>query len=69
MKAKEPTAAYYTPSMVHALQRSIANRISHENKRNLPTSILTGKTMPAWNMSELTSTRMNLYWVKKVKFE
>ena len=30
MKAKEPTAAYYTPSMVHALQRSIANRISHE---------------------------------------
>ena len=30
MNAEEPTAAYYTPSMVHALQRSIANRISHE---------------------------------------
>lgn len=30
MKAKEPTAAYYTPSMVYALQRSIANRISRE---------------------------------------
>ena len=30
MNAEEPTAAYYTPSMVHALQRSIANRITHE---------------------------------------
>ena len=30
MKTKEPAVTYYTPSMVHALQRSIANRISHE---------------------------------------
>ena len=30
MKAKEPAATYYTPSMVNALQRSIVNRIAHE---------------------------------------
>ena len=30
MKAKEPVATYYTPSMVNALQRSIVNRVSHE---------------------------------------
>lgn len=30
MKAKEPAATYYTPSMVNALQRSIVNRVSHE---------------------------------------
>ncbi len=30
MKAKEPVAIYYTPSMVNALRRSIVNRVSHE---------------------------------------
>ncbi len=30
MKVEEPTAAYYTPSMVNALRRSIVNRVSHE---------------------------------------
>lgn len=30
MKAKEPAATYYTPSMVNALRRSIVNRISYE---------------------------------------
>ena len=30
MKAKEPVATYYTPSMVNALRRSIVNRVSHE---------------------------------------
>ena len=30
MKAKEPIATYYTPSMVNALQRSIVNRVSQE---------------------------------------
>ena len=33
MKAKEPTATYYTPSMVDALQRSILNRVSQERNR------------------------------------
>ena len=39
MKAKEPTATYYTPSMVDALQRSILNRVSQERNPQVLTAI------------------------------
>ena len=39
MKAKEPIATYYTPSMVNALQRSIVNRVSQETNPEKLTAI------------------------------